>query len=148
RSVLGWSLFALDYLDQGLKSCNEALAIAQSGASRHSEAFAQTYLADLHSFRREPRATQESAEQLVALSSEQGFPLWQAIGTTLRGWAMGQQGRYEDGIALIYEGSAAVRTMGIRARGLADLFLLADACIEAGRFGEAADALTKARGLA
>jgi class 3 adenylate cyclase/tetratricopeptide (TPR) repeat protein len=97
RSVLGWTLFALGYPDQALKLCNEALAIARSGSNRHSQAFAEAYLADLHSGRREARATQESAERLIAISSEQGFPLWLAVGTSLRGWAIAQQGSYEEG---------------------------------------------------
>jgi predicted ATPase len=141
-STLGWTLWSLGYPDQALKLCNEAVVIG-SRTSHYAEAFALAYYTDLLSFQREARATQEKAERLIALSSEQGFPLWLAIGTTLRGWAIAVQGGYEEGIALIREGSAIARSMGIRVRGLRDLFLLADACIEAGRFGEALDALTE-----
>jgi predicted ATPase len=83
----------------------------------------------------------------MALSSEHGFPLWLAVATALRGWTIALQGQYDEGIALIYEGSAAVRTMGIRARGLTNFRLLADACIQAGRFSEALDTLTQVRTL-
>ncbi|MBV8451142.1 MAG: hypothetical protein JOZ29_02560 [Deltaproteobacteria bacterium] len=147
RSVLGWTLFWLGYPDQALKLCNEALAIAQSGTSRHSQAFAEAYLADLHSFRREAHLTQESAERLIVLASEHGFPIWRAIGTTLRGWCIAVQGHYDEGIALIREGSNSVRSAGITARGLNDLFLLAGACLEAGHISEGLDTLTEARAL-
>jgi class 3 adenylate cyclase len=146
-STLGRTLFSLGYQDQAVKVCNEALAIAQSRTSSHSQAFAQAYVADLHSSRREARATQESAERLIAMSSEQGFPLWLAVGTTLRGWAIAMQGGYKEGIALIREGSAAARAMGIGGRRLPDLLLLADACVEAGQFAEAMHVLTEVRTL-
>jgi class 3 adenylate cyclase/tetratricopeptide (TPR) repeat protein len=148
RANLGWTMWALGYPDQALKLCNEAVAIAQSGISRHAQALAEGYLADLHTFRRDARATQESADHLIALCSEHGFRHWLAVGTTLRGWAIALQGRSEEGIALICEGLAVTRTMGIRARELNDLLRLADACIEARRFGEALDALSKADALA
>jgi adenylate cyclase len=144
---LGSILWSLGYPDQALKLCNEACAIAQSRASRHSQAFAEAYVANVHSMRREALATQESAERLIALSSEQGFPLWLGIGTTFRGSAIARQGRYEEGIALIREGVAATSATGTRMIRPRACLLLADACIEAGRFGEALDALTEAQTL-
>ncbi|MBV8356838.1 MAG: AAA family ATPase, partial [Deltaproteobacteria bacterium] len=147
RSVLGQILWSLGYPDRALQLGNEARTIAQSSASRHSRAFAEGMVALLHSYRREPRATQESAERLIALAAENGLPLWLATGTTLRGWAIAVQGRYEEGIALIREGSAATRATGFHTRQLPDLLLLADACLEAGRLGEGLDALTEARKL-
>jgi DNA-binding winged helix-turn-helix (wHTH) protein/tetratricopeptide (TPR) repeat protein len=147
RSVLGQTLWSLGYPDQALKLCNEACAIAQSRTSRHSQAYAEAILADVLSARRDARATQQSAERLIALSSEQDFPLWLAVGTTYLGWAIAMQGRYEEGIALIRKGSAGARATGTAFRRLPDLFLLADACIEAGQLDEAMDALTEAKAL-
>jgi len=145
RTVLGQTLWALGYADQALQFCIEARAIAQSRTSRHSQAYAEAILADVCSSRREARATLESAERLIALSSEQGFSLWLAVGTTYRGWALALQGNYEEGIALIRGGSAATSATGTGMRKTLDLLLLADACIEAGRFAEALDALIDAR---
>ncbi len=147
RSILGHALWWLGYPDRGLKLCTEALAIAQSRTSRHSQAFAQSYLAELHLFRREARTTQESAERLITLSSEQGFPLWLAVGTKFRGWAIAVQGNYEEGIALIREGSVGMRATSTAMTRLSDLLLLADAYIEACRISEALNALAEARTL-
>ena len=49
----------------------------------------------------------EQAEAAVALATAQGFPLWAAIGTILRGWALAMQGQGEEGMAQIRQGIAA-----------------------------------------
>ena len=49
---------------------------------------------------------------LIALSAEHGFTDWLALATILRGWAMAEQGRNEEGIAQIQEGLAAFRATG------------------------------------
>ena len=54
-----------------------------------------------HQFRREGRATQEHAEAAISLATDQGFPLWMAIGAILRGWALAHQGQAKEGIAQI-----------------------------------------------
>jgi predicted ATPase len=50
---------------------------------------------------------QEQAEGAVTLSTEQGFPLWAALGTCLRGWALALQGQGEAGLAQVRQGIAA-----------------------------------------
>ena len=54
----------------------------------------------------------EHAEAAVALSTEQGFPLWAAMGTILRGWALAMQGQGEEGMAQVRQGIAAFRATG------------------------------------
>ena len=66
----------------------------------------------LRQFRREARAAQENAESMIALSAEHGFTDFLAYATVLRGWAMAEQGRNEEGIAQIQEGMAAFRATG------------------------------------
>ena len=54
----------------------------------------------------------EHAEAAVALATEQGFPLWAAWGTSLRGWALAMQGQGEEGLAQVRQGLAAWRATG------------------------------------
>jgi predicted ATPase len=63
-------------------------------------------------FRRDVPAVHEQAEAAVALSTEQGFPFWAALGTSLRGWALALQGQGEEGMAQMRQGSAAWRATG------------------------------------
>jgi len=57
-------------------------------------------------------AVHEYAEATAALSTEQGFPQWAAMGTSLRGWALAMQGGGEEGIAQVRQGIAAWRATG------------------------------------
>jgi hypothetical protein len=52
------------------------------------------------------------AEEVIALSNEQGFSFWLAEGVFLRGWALTAQGEEETGIAQILQGLADWRATG------------------------------------
>ncbi|WP_227747173.1 ABC transporter permease [Paraburkholderia franconis] len=89
--------------------------------------------AGLHQCRRETERTLEYAEAAITLSTEQGFPLWLAWATILRGWALAQQGRAEEGIAQMREGLIAYRATGAELARPYQLALLAQACGNAGQ---------------
>jgi predicted ATPase len=63
-------------------------------------------------FRRDVPAVHAQAEAAAALSTEQGFPLYVAWGTSLRGWALAMQGQGAEGLTLLRQGIAAWRTTG------------------------------------
>jgi len=63
-------------------------------------------------FRRDVPAVREYAEAAVALATEQGFPLWAALGTSVRGWALALQGQGEAGLGQVHQGIAAFRATG------------------------------------
>jgi predicted ATPase len=141
-SHAAWILWDLGYPDQALKRGNEALALAQGHPFRL--AFAEYFVGVLRQVRREARAAQETAEALMALAAERGLTYYLARATTLRGWAMAEQGRNEEGIALIQEGLAAIRAIGAELWRSYFLGLLAEACREAGRLDDGLNALTEA----
>jgi tetratricopeptide (TPR) repeat protein len=86
-------LWLLGYPDQALQRSHEALTLAQELAHPFSLAYALVFTTGVHQFRREGQATQARAEALHALSVEQGFALWLALGTIHRGWALANRGR-------------------------------------------------------
>jgi predicted ATPase len=100
----------------------------------------------LRQFRGEIRETQETAEGAIALCAEHGFAALLALATILRGWAVAEQGRHEEGIAQIQEGLAAYRATGSENLRPYSLTLLAEACMEAGRLDEGLTALTPTLG--
>jgi len=75
-------------------------------------AFALEGVAELYQFHREVRRTQERAEALMTLSTEQRFAFWLVSATVLRGWALAEQGQGAEGIAQIRQGLAAWQAMG------------------------------------
>ena len=115
-SFAAWVLWLLGDPDQALKRSHEAVSLAQELSHPFSLAFALNFAALLHQYRREGRAAQEQAEALVQLSLDQGFAFYLAHGTILRGGALAEQGREEEGIAQMRQGLAALRDTGAELR--------------------------------
>ena len=97
-----------------------------------------------HQLRREQQAVQERAEAAIALSREQGFPYWLAIGTIRRGWALAAQGHEAEGVQQIQQGIAAWRATGADVNRPWFLALLAEACGKAGKAEEGLAAVAEA----
>src|SRR5262249_46342118 len=79
------ALWHFGYAEQALTKSHAALTLAQDLAHPSSLAFALNFAARLHQFRREGWAAQERAEAAITISTQQGFPLWLAYGTIVRG---------------------------------------------------------------
>ena len=82
----------------------------------------------------------------IALSAEHGFTDFWLYATVLRGWAMAEQGRHEEGIAQIQEGLAASRATGAELWRPYVLCMLAEACMETGRLDDGLNALDRSAG--
>jgi len=137
-------LWLLGYPDQALERINDALTLGQEPAHLHDLAFTLCYAAQLHQFRREGPLALERAEAALTLSIEQGFALYVARGTALRGWALAAQGQGEAGIAQIRRGMAAWRDTGSEVQRPYWLALLAEACANAGQLDRGVRALAEA----
>jgi predicted ATPase len=148
-SYAAWTLWHLGYPDQALKRGNEALALAQRLSHPDTLALAGFFFFGvLSQIRRQARAAQENAESGIALAAEHGLTDSLAYLTSLRGWAMAEQGHHEEGIAQIQEGLAAYRATGSASARPLFLCLLAEACLEAGRLDDGLSALTEALAVA
>jgi predicted ATPase len=134
-----FALWHLGYPDQALKRSHEALTLAQELSHPYSLGFALNWVATLHQLRRDGQLTQERAESVIVLSTEQGFPRWLAIGTILRGWVLTEQGQGEEGITQMRQGLAAHRDTGAELMRSYHLALLAEAC---GKGGQAEEGLS------
>jgi class 3 adenylate cyclase/predicted ATPase len=128
------ALWHVGHPEQAYNRSCEALALARNLSHHHSLALALVFAAWLHQFRREPRAAREHAEAAIAICSEQGFPLFMSMGTILRGWALGQEGRGEKGVAQMRRGLADLRATGAGLWQPTFLSLIAEAD---GRIGQA-----------
>jgi len=121
------TLWLLGYPDQALIRTQEALTSAHESSHAHSLAYALNFAAGFHQLRQEGQVCQERAEAAISLATEQGFPIWGAMGTILRGWALAEQGRAEEGIAELHEGLAFWRAAGAEISLPYFLALLAEA---------------------
>ena len=57
-------------------------------------------------------ALEDQADELIAVATEQGFPLWRALGTIYRGCVKVNDGDVAEGISLLRGGLAAYRATG------------------------------------
>lgn len=136
---LAWVLWFLGHPDQALERSRQMLEEARELAQPFSLACALFFAGELRSFRREPEAVREHNEELLAISTQQGFPYWLTMATAQRGWLHMQDGRTEEAIADIRAGA---KFGGLRRDPHVYAFL-ADAYRAQGRIAEALAALSE-----
>jgi len=108
------TLYCLGELEQIQRHCEEGLAAYDRQLSHPFNLVLALYFdAFLHQFRREAHAVEERVEEVLQISLEQGFALYQAWGTILRGWSLAERGKESDGINQMCKGIAALRSLGV-----------------------------------
>jgi predicted ATPase len=144
RAFAAITLWVLGYPDRALVHMHEALAVADALAHPFSLAWARCWAAIVYQCRRDVPVVREQAEAAVALSTEQRFPLWAAMGTSARGWALAMQGQGEAGVAQVHQGIAAYRATGSALFGPYFSTVLADVCDHLGHIEDGLQALAEA----
>lgn len=144
---LAWSFWFLGYPDRALRRSEEALALAQRLAHPYSLGYALTFAAVLHCFARDFRQACERADAAIAIAADHGFPLWSAMGTILRSWALVQEGQLTEG-PRITEGLAALQAIGAELGRTAFLALLAESLAMRGKAREGLVVLSEALSIA
>jgi predicted ATPase len=139
-----WILELLGHSDQASKRIEEALALAHRQTHAYSLAVTLVHTTPILDLRRKWLALQQQAEATIAVCSEQGFGSILAQATMYRGYALAQQGKTEEGIALMREGLDAQLATGASLFRPLFLFFLAKACLTAGRFEEGLAAVAEA----
>jgi predicted ATPase len=135
--LLGIVLFCLGDPDQALAQSSAAIAEARRLA--HAPSFAQslTFGSRLLSLVGDIAALDERAEQLVAVTTDQGFPHWHAEGTIFRGWVKVKSGNLTEGISLLRSGLEAYRAKSSELLLPHYIALLAAGCEITGQIEEA-----------
>ncbi len=139
RSWAALALWCLGYPDQALQQSHAALTLAQELAHPFSLVYALCFASKLSQLRQEAQAAQERATAAMVLCTEQGFVLYLARGTILRGWALAEQGQGEEGRAQMHQGLAAYQATGSEVFRPSYLACLAEAY---GKAGQAEEGLT------
>ena len=144
RIFAAWTLWYLGYPGQAMQRSQEALLLAQELSHPYSLVWALNFVARLHQCRREGPVAQERAETAIALCTEQGFGLYLAGGTILRGWALAAQGEGTEGVSQMRRGLAAWRATGSELTVSYSLALLAEGYGEIGEPSEGLSVLAEA----
>jgi len=112
QSSLAIALSCLGYPDQALSRCEAAIAEARRLAHLPSLAVSLVNGARVLSLVGDTSALAQLADELYAVTAEQGFPVWRAQGIIFRGWVMVKNDDLGQGISLLRSGSAAYRSTG------------------------------------
>jgi predicted ATPase len=137
KAYLGIVLFCLGFPDQALVWGSAAVTEALRLAHPPSLAVTLAIALRLLSLVGDDAVLDERAEQLVAVTTEQGFPQMRAMGAIYRGWAKVKNGDIAVGISLLRSGSTAYRATGADAFMPYFIALLARACEIAEQIDEA-----------
>ncbi len=108
---LGWVWWVVGEPARAEDAAARAIALADRLSHPFSRAGALSLGAGTSLLRREPALARARAEAAVAVATEHGFPIWAAMGTFLRGWAMSEEALPE-GIDEMRRGLAAWRAHG------------------------------------
>jgi class 3 adenylate cyclase/predicted ATPase len=147
RAYAAWTLWLLGYPHQALTRVHEALALVHELAHPYTLAYTRCSAAIVYQFRRDVSAVHDHAEAAVALATEQGFPLWAALGTSLRGCALALQDQGEAGLAQVRQGSAAWRATSATMLVSYLYTMLGEVCDHLGRVEDGLQALDEAHTL-
>jgi class 3 adenylate cyclase/predicted ATPase len=147
RTYAAVTLWLLGYPDQALAHIHKALALARELSHPFSLAWARSMAALVSQLCRDVPAVHEQAEAAIALSTEQGFTQWAALGTSLRGWALAQQRAREQGMAQVRQGIAALQATGAALFVPYFCTMLADVCDHLGHTEDGLQALAEAHTL-
>jgi predicted ATPase len=85
-----------------------------------------------------------SADEVLSISSEQGFPLFSAFGNIMRGWSMGALGQANEGVQSLLHGLAIYRSIGAQLALPFVLITLAETQARAGQHQESLTTLGEA----
>jgi predicted ATPase len=144
----GWGAFVLwlrGFPDAAQRHANEAVSLAQELRDSLSLAWAFGTRAQVHQVMREVQPAMEAAE--AAIARAEGFPnvlLWARI---VKGWALAELGRGEEGVGQIREAIAASSAGPGELWRTYHLAQLAEACAKADRIGEGLATIAEALDL-
>ena len=111
-SFLSLTLGLLGFAEQARLRSTEALAEARELSHPISLAFALSVACRLHFVLAEPRTVLRRAEELIALTTEQRFAFFLAMGTTYRGWTLVEAGDAQAGMDWLRRGIDGFRASG------------------------------------
>jgi class 3 adenylate cyclase/predicted ATPase len=140
-------LWPLGFLDRAAQRSKEALTLAHELPHLYTRALALFFATWFHSLCRDFDTTIERAETLVELSIKQRFPIWLALGSFMRGWALVMQKGEGKAISQMREDMTTIRATGMEQSRPFLLALLAEAQGKTEQAKAGLDSLDKALAL-
>jgi predicted ATPase len=137
QASLGLVLFFLGFPDQAAAQSSAAVAEGRRLAHPPSLSLVLSYNTLLLLLAGDDAALEERANQLVAVTTEQRFPLYHATGMIYLGWVKVRNGDVTEGVAALRSGLAAYRATRAESWVTNYIALLAEAYEIAGQVDDA-----------
>jgi tetratricopeptide (TPR) repeat protein len=144
QCYLALPLWHAGLADQALDRMRRAHELATSLDHPFSLAYALVHMGLIHQRRREPELALAQADAALELSREQGFAFFIAWASWIKGWALSQLGRSDEGIAIGREGLELYPSTGSEVAQTFGLGFLAESYLGAERFDEGLAVLDEA----
>jgi tetratricopeptide (TPR) repeat protein len=141
------ALWFMGHADQARDRALQSIALAEHPGRASARASAYAQAAAVAQLRREPDATLAWAEEAIRLAAGGGYRYREAMALLLRGWALVELERPDEGMEEAIRGLAQARATGVRMDEGYLLGVLADACLRAGRWEEGLRAIGEAQEL-
>jgi tetratricopeptide (TPR) repeat protein len=125
----------------------EALELIRRGEAPFIVRMVMTYMALACQSRREVTTALRYADEVLAISSERGPWLWPAWARVIRGWALVELARPQEGLALLRQELARWREQRILGGRTYGLGMLAEAHLRLGQVPEGLSVVQEALGL-
>ncbi len=139
------SLWHLGYVDQAMEKSVETHRLADAFDSLFNRVIAGYTVMRTQYLQRNYEATQQYAEALLTLSTNQGLLAFSSDARVARGWALAMQGEPRAGIVDIQQGLAGRQAIGSRINRAEWLTLLAQAHEKAGQLEQGLQVLAEAQ---
>jgi class 3 adenylate cyclase/tetratricopeptide (TPR) repeat protein len=143
-AFLGLVWFCLGHPDQALAQSNASIEEVRRLAHPPSLCGMLSVGSMLLSLIGDDATLGERADELAAVATEQGFPVWCAHGAVYRGWAKVKNGNVAEGIALLRSGLSALPATGAKGWTPYYISFLSGAYEIAGQIDEAVTSLDDA----
>lgn len=131
-------LWTMGYADQALELAETVIVDARELEHMHNLAFVLFHLARFYADYGDLEKTEALTTECISLSDRPnlGFKTWLAYGHMVRGWAIHQQGRQQDGLAEMAEGLSQALEIKVGSSWTWNLSIYAECCLESGEIDE------------
>jgi tetratricopeptide (TPR) repeat protein len=101
----------LGYHERARERADQAIALTQRLGHPYSTAYAAFHMGLLHLWLGEPEIAERLAGEGLRIATAQGFEIWRALALCIQGAALAEQGRGEEGLALVERGVGRYRRL-------------------------------------
>ena len=132
---LAWLEWFAGRADSAVAYSHKAILLSRELSYKLGMAYALGMSAALYQCLDQPSITRALAEETLEIARRHDFPYWSAWQSALLGWSHSRTGDFATAIDLLEQGIAGYRATGAELFGSHMVGMLAQVCLQAGRFG-------------